>query len=148
MLGRLSKWLVIMGQNCLYIRKKPGQEIIQEALDDDRILLTRDTRLIADKKVGKHLFIKSDHLEQQLIQVLYHFSIDPLAQAFQRCVRCNVALRPANFKTAGAAIPDHVHQTQETLAFCLGCNRYYWGATHKEKMLKRLVQIKQAINDL
>jgi uncharacterized protein with PIN domain len=145
MLGRLSKWLRIMGVDCEYVRAGPPEEIAERALSEDRILLSRDTRLLSRKRLGRHLFIESDHLERQVLQVLGAFQIDPLAQAFNRCIRCNIPLQEASFEHAGARVPDFVQQTQGRLAYCRGCNRYYWGATHRSRMRRRLEDYRRAL---
>lgn len=145
MLGRLSKWLRIMGMNCTYIRAGDDEQIVEKALEEGRILLSRDTRMLSRKRLGEHLFVKSDHLERQLIQVLSAYRIDPIENAFRRCVRCNTRLEQATPDEAGDRVPYFVRQTQNQLAYCPACDRYFWGATHKSKMLRRLEQIKEAL---
>jgi uncharacterized protein with PIN domain len=145
MLGRLSKWLRIMGQDCEYTREEDDQKIAERALEEDRVLLSRDTGLLKRKRLGEHLLVESDHLERQLIQVLSRYEIDPLENAFSRCVRCNHPLQAATTEEAGDRVPYFVRQTQDRLAHCPSCDRYFWGATHREKMVKRLEQIRKAL---
>ena len=144
MLGRLSKWLRIMGLDCEYVREGTPEHVAEQALDQDRILLTRDTRLLKRKRLGAHLFVASDHLERQLSQVIARYRIDPLARAFTRCIACNQPLKSTTFEEAGSSVPDHVHQTQARLARCPGCRRFYWGATHRDRMRSRLEQLKES----
>jgi len=145
MLGRLSKWLRIMGQDCEYTREEDDEKIAERALEEGRILLSRDTGLLKRKRLGEHLLVESDHLERQLIQVLTRYKIDPLENAFSRCVRCNAPLRRVKPEEAGDRVPYFVRQTQDQLAHCPACDRYFWGATHREKMVRRLRQIKEAL---
>jgi uncharacterized protein with PIN domain len=145
MLGRLSKWLRIMGVDCEYTREEDDEKIAERALEEGRILLSRDTGLLKRKRLGEHLLVESDHLERQLLQLLSHYKIDPLENAFCRCVRCNAVLRRVSPKEAGDRVPYFVRQTQDKLAHCPACDRYFWGATHREKMVKRLEQIQEAL---
>jgi uncharacterized protein with PIN domain len=111
-------------------------------------LLSRDTGLLKRKRLGEHLLVESDHLERQLIQVLSRYRIDPLENAFCRCVRCNHLLQTATTEEAGDRVPYFVRQTQDKLAHCSACDRYFWGATHREKMVRRLEQIREALKAL
>jgi uncharacterized protein with PIN domain len=145
MLGRLSKWLRIMGVDCEYSREEDDRKIAERALQEGRILLSRDAGLLQRRRLGEHLLIVSDHLERQLIQVLWAYRIDPLENAFRRCVRCNTPLEKATPEQAGDRVPYFVRQTQDRLAYCPACDRYFWGATHREKMRRRLEDIKGAL---
>lgn len=145
MLGRLSKWLRIMGVDCEYTREEDDEKIAERALEEGRVLLSRDTGLLKRKRLGEHLLVESDHLERQLIQVLSVFKIDPLEKAFRRCVRCNALLQKVTPEQAGDRVPYFVRQTQDKLAHCPACDRYFWGATHREKMVRRLEQIRAAL---
>jgi uncharacterized protein with PIN domain len=145
MLGRLSKWLRIMGVDCEYTREEDDEKIAERALEEGRILLSRDTCLLKRKRLGEHLLVESDHLERQLMQVLSLYKIDPLENAFCRCVRCNHPLQTATPEEAGDRVPYFVRQTQDKLAYCPACDRYFWGATHRKKMVRRLEQIQAAL---
>ena len=145
MLGRLSKWLRIMGVDCEYTREEDDEKIVERALEERRVLLSRDTKMLQRKRLGEHLFVESDHLERQLMQVLSAYRIDPVENAFCRCVRCNHPLEHATPEQAGDRVPYFVRQTQDRLAHCPACDRYFWGATHKSKMRSRLEQIKEAL---
>ncbi len=138
MLGRLTKWLRIMGLDCAARGGQEADELVEEALCEERILLTRDTRIAARKRLGPHLFIESDHLDFQIRQVLETYRLDPLAHAFQRCLRCNQALEPATLEQADSSIPDHIHHTQTRLAHCPSCQRYFWSGTHRDRMRRLL----------
>ena len=46
MLGRLAKWLRLLGYDTLYYPRIENREILRIARADNRILLTRDTRLV------------------------------------------------------------------------------------------------------
>jgi uncharacterized protein with PIN domain len=145
MLGRLSKWLRIMGVDCEYTREEDDEKIAERALEENRILLSRDTGLLKRRRLGEHLLVESDHLERQIIQVLSLYKIDPLKNAFCRCVRCNAILKHTTPEEAGDRVPYFVRQTQDKLAYCPACDRYFWGATHREKMVRRLEQIRERL---
>ncbi|HUU01493.1 MAG TPA: Mut7-C RNAse domain-containing protein [Myxococcota bacterium] len=145
MLGRLGKWLRIMGLDCAYVREGNREDIIEQALAERRVLLTRDTRLLRRRRLGPSLFIKSNFPAEQILQVVSQFQIDPLAAAFSRCIRCNRLLEAADPGMIGDRLPLHVRDTQSRIARCPGCGRLYWPSTHISRMRSRLLLIgKQA----
>lgn len=143
MLGRLGKWLRIMGLDCAYVREGTREDIIEQALSEQRLLLTRDTRLVRRRRLGPWLFINSNFPAEQVLQVVDRFQIDPLRAAFSRCIRCNRPLEAADPAEAGERLPLHVRETQPRISRCPSCGRFYWPSTHKSRMLSRLERIRE-----
>jgi len=65
MLGKLAKWLRIMGQDVIYGRHLTGYGLIRAARQEGRLILTRDRRL-KQKQPPEYLFIASDNHREQL----------------------------------------------------------------------------------
>ncbi|MCX7991413.1 MAG: Mut7-C RNAse domain-containing protein, partial [Proteobacteria bacterium] len=75
MLGKLAKWLRILGIDTLYSSSFDDKEIIFLAVNESRIVLTRDNRLQKDLGNKKSVLIKSDNLFEQLSQVIDTFNL-------------------------------------------------------------------------
>src|SRR5262245_36922355 len=87
MLGRLARWLRILGHDVAYGPHLSGRTLVDQARHEQRLLLTRDTRLLRDPHLPPHLFIASDHFRDQLRQVA---AAVPLGAGFlHRCLDCN-----------------------------------------------------------
>ena len=139
MLGKLAKWLRILGCDTAFDPDIPDGEIADRALREGRIILTRDTLLILRRDVREnHYFVRGDSYRDQLRQVVDRFAIDPAAGLFTRCVRCNEPLERIGRQNAADKVPAYVVKTQETFRACARCGRIYWKATHREKMEKHL----------
>lgn len=139
MLGRLVTWLRILGCDVVYNPRMEDEALIQRALAEDRILLTRDRRLAVRRAIRERVFlVEPDRYPEQLRQVVEHFRIDPEAGFLTRCVRCNEPLRPVEKAQVRARVPSYVYQTQETFATCPACGRLYWEATHCDHMRAHL----------
>ena len=72
--GRLAKWLRIMGYDALFVPGIEDGELVRLAQEDGRIVLTRDRnlmrrRVVASGKLGA-LLIANDSLKGQLRQVV------------------------------------------------------------------------------
>jgi hypothetical protein len=137
MLGKLAKWLRIMGQDVIYGPHLTGYGLIRAARQEHRLILTRDGRL-KQKQPPDVLFVESDYYREQLRQVVKACGLDPLEQAFTRCAECNTTLETRAKDAVEKFVPPYVFSTQERFSACPLCNRVYWPATHHEKMLAEL----------
>lgn len=137
MLGRLAKWLRIIGQDVIYGRHLTGYGLIRAARAGNRLILTRD-RSLKKKQPPPFLFIESDQFREQLSQVIRACGLTFGDNLFTRCVECNSALQPRSKESVEKVVPEYVFSTQENFSWCPTCRRIYWRATHLEKMLDEL----------
>jgi uncharacterized protein len=143
MLGRLARWLRILGHDVAYGPHLSGRTLVDRARREHRLLLTRDTRLLRDPQLPPHLFITSDHFRDQLRQVAASV---PLGAGFLgRCLDCNRPLEPVAREAVAATVPPYVLATQERFERCAGCGRVYWPATHRAHMLDELAALGLAV---
>ncbi len=71
MLGKLALWMRVIGYDVAYERAIEDALLVKRASEERRTILTRDTLLILRRLVrDNYLFIESDHLIDQLRQVL------------------------------------------------------------------------------
>jgi hypothetical protein len=139
MLGRLARWLRILGHDVAYGPHLSGRSLVERARRERRLLLTRDTRLLRDPELPPHLFVSSDHFREQLRQVS---AAVPLGGGFlHRCLDCNRALEDVSRAEAAPHVPPYVLATQEHFQRCPGCRRTYWPATHRAHMLDELAAL-------
>ncbi|MBI4488096.1 MAG: Mut7-C RNAse domain-containing protein [Deltaproteobacteria bacterium] len=137
MLGRLTKWLRIIGQDVTYGPHLSDYGLIRAARREGRLILTRD-RGIAKKSPPNYLMIQSDQFREQLKQVVEACRLDPFKDAFTRCVECNTVLQPVAKEAVKEKVPPYVLSTQERFSLCMRCQRIYWPATHQQKMVEQL----------
>ena len=88
-LGRLAKWLRIIGFDASYIKKEEGKSVVIQAQRDDRIIVTCNHRL--PRLIGtKILFLKEDSIKKQVVEVLKQLNIRVDSdKMFTRCTLCN-----------------------------------------------------------
>ena len=95
MLGSLASWLRFIGVDTFYATNKMDDEtIMNTALKENRILITRDKELIirAQKKSISVIPLFSKILDEQLKVVLSHIDIDK-SRILTRCSLCNSVLK-------------------------------------------------------
>ena len=142
MVGRLATWLRILGFDVLYDNRAEDDQIIAVAAREDRIILTRDTRLVQRKAARRHIFIRSDRVEAQVVQVLRELDVRAFPDLFTRCLRCNTPLAPMNREQAKDRVPAYVYQTQARFSHCPRCQKIYWAGTHRQRVLDALTRMK------
>jgi ribonuclease Z len=139
MLGRLTKWLRTIGCDVAYYRRIDDGRLVKLALEQERMILTRDTLLIRRKKAkGNYLFVTGDDYKEQLRQVVNQFSIDPYNALLSRCIECNTILSNIERGKVKDLLPEYVNETQKSFKTCWLCNKVYWPATHKDLIMEQL----------
>ncbi|MCX5859335.1 MAG: Mut7-C RNAse domain-containing protein [Proteobacteria bacterium] len=139
MLGKLAKWLRILGLDTLYSNTWDEGELLAMARAEERVILTRDTRFF--RKISgseRAIFIENDSFRDQIQEVISGLNfIPPEERSFTRCSLCNHPLLDLPREEAQARVPEYVFRTQEHFAFCSRCGRTYWSGTH-QKMAKEM----------
>jgi uncharacterized protein with PIN domain len=139
MLGKLAKWLRLLGCDVLYFPKISDEDLAERASRSGRVILTRDTLLIRRRKVREnHFFVRGDGYKDQIRQVVRHYSIDPSARILTRCLRCNEPLANVDKAAVREKVPPYVYETQDAFVTCVCCGRIYWKATHRDEMVRQL----------
>lgn len=137
MLGRLAKWLRIIGYDTLYFRKIEDSQLIRKAVSEGRILLTRDVELF-NRTGFQGLFIESSELEEQLAQVMREVKLRPRIRSKVRCPLCNEELEPVNKDQIRGFVPAYVYSTQQEFTRCPQCGKIFWRGTHWHRIERRL----------
>jgi uncharacterized protein len=137
-LGRLARWLRILGCDVLYGANFSGAGLLAAARRERRVILTRDRRLTRGREVPPFLLIADDGFRAQLRQVVDAFSIDANAELFRRCVECNTELAIVPREAVAGRVPEFVFATQQNFRRCPRCGHLYWEATHVERVRREL----------
>jgi len=132
MLGRLAKWLRLIGYDTLYGAALSDHQIVSRARAEGRTVLTRD-RGLAQRRGIQCLVIHSDALEDQITEVVAALGL-PAAGVESRCPRCNAVLEEVSHDQARPHVPAHVLETHRHFRRCPNCARYYWRGSHWERI--------------
>src|SRR4030095_4596806 len=137
MVGKLARWLRVLGLDVVYSNVLDDDEIIHIAKSENRVILTRDGRLAARCRDSQNLLIDSDAYKEQIQQVLRAFGLKDF-NVFSRCLECNTSLQSVDKVTVLEKSPPFIYLTQDRFATCPTCGRVYWHGTHADEMLKRI----------
>ncbi len=141
MLGKLAKWLKILGFDALFFSKIEDEELLARAQEEKRILLTRDTGLIQKARDIETLFLESEKWRDQVVQVLEHFDLWGEIDSHSRCIACNMELKNLSRKNAKNLVTPFVYKHADSFALCPGCGRIFWRGTHFKDMENEIEEI-------
>ena len=140
--GKLTKWLRIMGYDTLFFDGGDDAHMMATALAEGRVILTRDTQIMRRRVVTcgqlKAILITSDQPEQQMHQVIDSLQLDCHFRPFALCLECNQPLLERSKQQVKDLVPPYVFQTQSQYMQCPACHRIYWRGTHWQAMTKEL----------
>jgi len=143
--GKLAKWLRMMGYDSLFFHSIDDARMIDIALAEGRVILTKDTqimrrRVITSKRL-KAVLVHDDDPAQQLHQVVKELNLDCQFRPFSRCLECNQPLMPKDREEVRDLVPLYVFQTQSQYMQCPTCHRVYWRGTHWQAMSRQLSEL-------
>ena len=141
MLGKLCKLLRICGIDTLYSNQ--GMTILLEARQQDRIILTRNTRLRGKKSI---FFIQTSDPGLQLEDVVTEHDLQNHIRPFSRCIECNSELEPTNKESIRDNIPYYTYKHFDKFAVCPNCKKVYWEGSHYKNMVKEIENIRRIIS--
>ena len=141
MLGKLAKWLKILGFDVVYFSKIGDSDLLALAQKEDRILLSRDNGLIQKSKDIKTLFIENEDWNTQVRQVLNEFDLWYEVRPYSRCIECNIELKDLPKKRARNLVAPFVYEQADSFALCPQCGRVFWKGTHHQDMEFKIEEI-------
>jgi hypothetical protein len=141
MLGKLAKWLKILGFDAVFFSKIEDTELLALAKKEKRILLTRDTGLLEKSRDIQTLFIESEDWNDQIEQVLDAFKLWQDVQPYSRCIECNAELKDLPKNRARNLVSPFVYEKVDAFSICPDCGRVFWKGTHHQDMEVKLEEI-------
>ena len=140
--GKLAKWLRMMGYDTLLFGGGDDWEMVRTALAEGRVILTRDTQIVKMGVIAsgrlKAVLIHSEEPEQQKRQVVETLNLDCRFRPFTVCLECNQPLEERSQQQVQNRVPPYVFQTQSQYMECPACHRIYWRGTHWQAMTRKL----------
>jgi len=144
-LGRLSRNLRLLGFDVAYDQNADDRQLLDLMTRENRALLTRDRRLLMHKIVQHGYYPRSQHAEEQTIEVVRRFNLSELIAPFSRCLRCNALLEEA----AKTEIIDNLEPLTRVyynqFRRCPGCKQIYWPGSHFPKLQKKIEEIRSQV---
>ncbi|HSB65588.1 MAG TPA: Mut7-C RNAse domain-containing protein [Anaerolineales bacterium] len=137
-LGQLATYMRMLGFDTLYRNDFQDDELSQVASQDERVLLTRDRRLLMRKVIRLGYCIHQTDPRLQAVEVLKRFQLQGQVRPFQRCLRCNSPLQVVSKQDILERLEPLTKIYYDEFHFCPSCKQIYWKGSHYGHMLEMI----------
>jgi uncharacterized protein with PIN domain len=146
MLGKLTRWLRMLGQDVMYSNQFEDAELIAKAAKEHRVLLTRDSELY-QRAVSKGLvafYVEGLTEAEKLAELAERFDFSlTIDLKRSRCPRCNAEIRLTPKETLVSKVKKNTFTYYDEFWKCSECGRVYWQGAHWDGIRTTLEEAKK-----
>ncbi len=146
MLGKLTRWLRMLGHNVKYSNKLDDAQLIAIAKKERRILLTRDLELYqqATAKGVDTFYLNGVTEEERLAELAKRFNIKlDIDMTTSRCPKCNAKVKPVPKDKVKDKVEKSTFNYYNDFWECPKCGQVYWQGAHWIRIRKTLELAKE-----
>ncbi|MEM2953097.1 MAG: Mut7-C RNAse domain-containing protein [Candidatus Bathyarchaeia archaeon] len=151
MLGKLTRWLRMLGHNVKYSNKLDDSQLITIAKKERRILLTRDLELYqqATAKGVQAFYMEGQTEAERLAKLAKKFGINlDIDMATSRCPKCNTRVKPLPKEKVADKVEKTTFSYYNEFWQCPKCGQIYWQGAHWTRIRKTLETAKENLKKL
>lgn len=134
MLGRLARWLRVLGYDTAYDATASDPALVRQAAAEGRVLLTRDRHLLRELRPARAIELQHDVPLEQLAEVVGALRLSAPVELFTRCLLCNVPLCEVPDAEHAMLVPVASRGLPGPVRRCPQCARVYWPGSHVRRM--------------
>jgi uncharacterized protein with PIN domain len=149
-LGRLARYLRLLGFDCLYRNDYTDDGVAKISLQQHRIVLTRDRRLLHRKIITHGFYVRASMPKEQVREVLRRVNLYGMVKPFTRCTRCNGLLRSVKKNAVDHQLEPRTRRYYQDFLRCSECGQVYWQGSHHERaqqLIKYLLTRPPTVSD-
>ena len=148
MLGKLTRWLRMMGHDAMYLNDTKDQELVAVSIRDNRVLLTSDVALyrFATARGANAYLVKEPTEAERLAGLASRFKLNLSVDApDSRCPICGAPLAKALKNEVREKIPAATFNAFDEFWNCSNpeCGKVYWQGSHWENINAVLEKAKE-----
>ena len=140
-LGGLARLLRMAGFDTRYDNQLHDAEIEKIAMEEGRIVLSRDLELLKRRAITHGCFIRALKPWEQLREVFRRLGLARLAHPFSLCLVCNAPLHEVDKARVREQLPPAVRVSHAHFSTCEVCGRVYWQGSHWRRMHIQLDEV-------
>jgi uncharacterized protein with PIN domain len=150
MLGKLARWLRMLGYDTTYEKDRADSELMSIAKRDGLILLTSDEQLYRTASMRNlDSFLVAGRTEAERLASLaerykLNLSIDT---ANSRCPKCGFPIEETPKAEIESLVPPATFKVYQTFWLCTNpkCRKVYWQGSHWQKIEQTLEMARQIL---
>lgn len=133
-LGTLARYLRLIGFDTVWRNDLDDDAIIDLALAERRIILTRDRGILRQGRVTHGYWLRATDPEQQLEEVVRALDLGAGMRPYTRCLECNGTVASIGRREAVRHVPLQVFLVYRDFTRCEDCGRVYWPGSHQSRL--------------
>ena len=150
MLGRLTRWLRIIGCEAWYSRDSSDDELLRRAEQESLVLLTADVQLFrtAIAKSIEAFLVEGQYETERLANVAVRFGLTlELDTTKSRCPVCGFAIRSVTKDQIANLVPPTTFKVYQSFWICTNasCAKVYWQGSHWKRIEETLVNSREIL---
>jgi uncharacterized protein with PIN domain len=146
MLGKLARWLRMMGQDVTYNTKLNDNELLRLAKVDARVLLTKDYELYK-RAIGRGLesfYVEGKRESERLAEIAKRYGLTLEIDMDQsHCPLCNAPLKATPKAELKDKIEANTYTYYDRFWRCPNCGQIYWQGAHWKQISGTLTKAQQ-----
>jgi uncharacterized protein with PIN domain len=149
MLGKLTRWLRILGNDVKYSNNLDDASLIAASKMERRILLTRDFELYkqAIAKGVDAFYVQGETGEEKLAGIAKRFGIGlNIDMSTSRCPKCNSRVKTIPKNRVADKVGKSTLAHYEEFWKCQKCGQIYWQGAHWRGIRRKLEKTKEALD--
>ncbi len=146
MLGKLARWLRMLGQDVIYSTQLSDNELLDLAKVEIRVLLTKDFELYK-RAVGRGLeafYVEGKTESARLAEVTKRYGLTLTVDMDKsHCPICNTKLQTVPKEQLKDKLEPNTYTYYDKFWRCPNCGQVYWQGAHWKQITKTLTQAQQ-----
>ena len=131
-LGALARRMRLVGLDTAYRNDADDAELVEQAAQERRVLLTRDRGLLRRRALTSGAYVRGELADDQLADVLDRFA--PGLAPWTRCLACNGVLVAVSVGEVAHLLEPGTLRTYRDFSRCPRCGRTYWRGAHARRL--------------
>jgi uncharacterized protein with PIN domain len=148
MLGKLARWLRMLGHDVHYYRDSEDKKLVELAESEKRVLLTRDHELYqqAVTRGVEAVLVKVADEAEKLADLAKRFNFKlEIDLSSSRCPKCNTTIMAVAKESVINQIPLATSTYYNDFWKCPRCGQIYWRGAHWKNIEKTLKEARNIL---
>ncbi len=146
MLGKLTRWLRILGHDVTYSVRLSDNELLETAKKENRTLLTKDLELY-QRAIARGIdafYLQGSNEAERLAELAKRYNL-PLTADMEKshCPKCNTKLNPMPKEHLSGEVEKNTLRHYSDFWKCPNCGQVYWQGSHWKQISNTLNQAQQ-----
>ena len=151
MLGKLARWLRMLGQDVIYSAEFDDSELLELAKKEDRVLLTKDLELYK-RAIGRGIdafYVEGKTESERLAELAKRYGLTLVVDMEKsHCPVCNTKLKAAPKEQLKDELEKNTFTYYDKFWKCPNCGQIYWQGAHWKQINNTLNEAQEKLEKL